>query len=345
MADRKTLLVGSIPGEDTEQAVDLAISELGSTLLAVPDGETGTRSQWVVSIIEALRNNPAVSLKKDGRWSTYDDRPTFRLRPGSRIDPASLDLGYWNAYRESRPIVEKLIREGGVPNAAHQVGVASGFDLALFAFGLPGALRHRKPFNVAVAREVDAVSGDSGGGVLFQIEVPAELLMVARAPRVLRRIVAVWASRVCVEVPRMVAPGTQFGVHLCFGDLGNRALVRGLGDCSAVVALVNAIVARWPAPVSLQYVHLPLAAGDEPPTLDAAYYVPLARLRVPATTRVVAGFVHEGRSEPQLRQVLRLVESAAGRRVDIGAPCGLGRRERDVARAIMRSSRMLCTAG
>jgi hypothetical protein len=345
MADRKTLLVGSIPGDDTEQAVDLAIRELGPTLLAVPDGETGSRSKWVVPIIEALRTNPAVTLKKDGRWSSYDDRPEFRVRRGCRIDPASLELGYWNAYRESRPLVETLTRQYGVPYAAHQIGVASGFDLALFALGMPGALRHRQAFNAAVAREIEAISADSGGGVVFQIEVPAELVMVARAPRVLHTAVAAWVSDFCVELPKMARPTTQFGVHLCFGDLGNRAMVRGRRDCSAVVALVNAIVKRWPTAVSLEYVHFPLAAGDEPPTLNSAYYAPLAGLRVPATTRVVAGFVHEGLSESALRQVLRLVESTAGRRVDIGAPCGLGRRERDVAREIMQSSRMLCAAG
>ncbi|MBB5166310.1 hypothetical protein [Mycobacterium sp. AZCC_0083] len=344
MADRKTLLVGSIPGDDTEQAVELAMGELGSTLLAVPDGETGSRSQWVVSIVEGLRTNPAVVLKKDGAWSSYDDRPKYKVRRGLGIDPASLELGYSDAYRESRMVVEAVTRKHGVTDVAHQVGVASGFDLALFALGLPGALRHRGTFNTAVAREIDTISTASDGDVLFQIEAPAELVMVAQAPRVLRRIMAAWAARIFVELPRMSQPTTQFGVHLCFGDLGNQAMVRGLRDCSAAVALANAVVARWPSGVSLQYLHLPLAAGDEPPTLDPAYYAPLARLRVPTTTRVVAGFVHEGLSDGQLRLVLRLVESAAGRRVDIAAPCGLGRRERDVARRIMQSSRTLCTA-
>ncbi|MEM6110727.1 hypothetical protein AAHS21_31625 [Mycobacterium sp. 050272] len=314
-------------------------------LLAVPDGETGSRNQWVVSIVEALRSNSAVTLKKDGKWSTYDDRPSFKVKRGAKIDPDSLDLGYLNAYRENCPVVESLARERGIPDITYQVGVASGFDLALFAFGFPRALRHYKAFNAAAAHEIEAISAESGGDVVFQIEVPAELVLVARAPRMLRSTVAALAAKLCLELPKKTSPATQFGIHLCFGDLGNRALVNGLRDCSAVVALVNAIVAHWPAEQTLRYVHFPLAAGNEPPTLDPTYYTPLARLEVPATTRVVAGFVHEGLSEEQLHKVLRLVESSAGRQVDVGAPCGLGRRAPDVARTIMQSSRILCNAG
>ena len=75
---RATMLVGSIPGSDTRAAVDLALSELGSTLLCLPDGETGPRGQWVASIIDRLRDHPAVELKRDGDWTDYDDRPRYR---------------------------------------------------------------------------------------------------------------------------------------------------------------------------------------------------------------------------------------------------------------------------
>lgn len=55
---RGTLLIGSIPASDAHDAVELALTELGPTLMCVPDGETGPRSQWVASIIAALRNHP-----------------------------------------------------------------------------------------------------------------------------------------------------------------------------------------------------------------------------------------------------------------------------------------------
>jgi hypothetical protein len=112
-------------------------------------------------------------------------------------------------------------------------------------------------------------------------------------------------------------------------------------DCAPTVQLANAIAARWPSQASLAYVHLPLAAGDQAPSLSASYYAPLAKLSLPASTRVVAGFVHEELSQDQLRAVLRMVESAAGRRVDVAAPCGLGRRDAVMARDIMHASRQV----
>jgi hypothetical protein len=39
-----------------------------------------------------------------------------------------------------------------------------------------------------------------------------------------------------------------------------------------------------------------------------------------------------------------MVESAVGRRVDVAAPCGLGRRDAVMARDLMRASRQLAGA-
>jgi len=139
-ATRNTLLVGSIPAADTHDAVDLALTELGHTLMCLPDGETGSRSQWVASIIGALRDHPALELKRDGQWSDYNDRPHYRIRRGATLDPDLLELGYNDAIRQSRPVLDSLVAKHGLDGALYQVGVASGFDLALLAFGPVAAL-------------------------------------------------------------------------------------------------------------------------------------------------------------------------------------------------------------
>ncbi|MDV3129943.1 hypothetical protein M1247_33920 [Mycobacterium sp. 21AC1] len=341
---RKSLLVGSIPAADTDDAVRCAMDEMGSLLIAVPDGETGERKAWVGAIIDRLSSNPAFQLKKAGRWTGYDDVPEYRVRRRMRVDPDSLALGYYDAFQLSRPVIEAAASTRDLVGLPLQVGVVSAFDLTLFSQGWTGALRHRGPFNVATAREIAAIRSERAGDVIFQIEIPAELVAVARSPRLIRPAVARWMGRMAVELTRSVSPGTRFGIHLCYGDLGNHSFITGLRDCAAAVALTNAIVASWPSTVSLEYVHLPLAAGDEPPSLDATYYAPLSDLRLPPLTRLVAGFVHEGLSEDQLRDVLILVESARHGRVDIAAACGLGRREPNVARTIMKRTRILCEA-
>jgi len=340
-ATRNTLLVGSIPAADTHDAVDLALTELGHTLMCLPDGETGSRSQWVASIIGALRDHPALELKRDGQWSDYNDRPHYRVRRGATLDPDLLELGYNDAIRQSRPVLDSLVAKHGLDGALYQVGVASGFDLALLAFGPVAALRYRKAFNLAASREMRSIRHILDDDVVFQIELPAELVAVSRAPRALRPATARWMARVSVEPARLAPSGTKFGIHLCFGDLHHQALMKVGKDCAPAVQLANAIAARWPSSTRLMYLHIPLAAGDNPPSLTESYYAPLANLAVPPHTRLVAGFVHEALSPYQLRVVLSMVESAYGRPVDVAAPCGLGRRDAAMARDLMRASRQL----
>jgi len=158
-----------------------------------------------------------------------------------------------------------------------QVGVPSPFDMAMFALGPVGALRHRAPFTERTVKEIEAIGSTATHEVIFQLELPAELVFVARAPGLLRRRVAGWMASIVTEVPRAVSGRARFGVHLCLGDLGNKALAR-LADASPVTELANAIVAGWPAGHDLEYVHVPLAAGDEAPPLLEEYYAPLARL-------------------------------------------------------------------
>jgi hypothetical protein len=341
---RGTLLVGSIPAPDTYEAVELALTELGTTLMCIPDGETGARSQWVQSIIGALRDHPAVQLKRNGQWSDYNDRPRYRVRRGAHLDPELLQLGYDAAMRQSRPVLDDLVAKHGLGDVIYQVGVASGFDLALFAFGPLGALRYRTAFNRAAIREIRSIRSILDDDVLFQIELPAELVAVSRSPKLVRGAVARWMGRVSVEPAALAPRGTKFGVHLCFGDLNHKALMKAGKDCGPIVQLTNAIAARWPLHTSLAYVHIPLAAGDDAPSLAESYYAPLADLSLPADTRLVAGFVHEALGTDDLRDVLRMVESAAGRRVDVATPCGLGRRDAAMARDLMRASRQLTDA-
>jgi hypothetical protein len=319
------------------------MDEMGSSLIAVPDGETGERRAWVAAIIDRLESNPAFRLKKAGKWTAYDDVPRYGVRRGTRIDPDSLELGYYGAFQRSRPVIEEASTKRYLVLPL-QVGVASAFDLTLFSQGWWGALRHRGPFNIAAAREIAAIRSERSDDVIFQIEIPAELVAVARSPRLIRTVMARWMARMAVELACSASPGTRFGIHLCYGDLENHSFVTGLRDCAAAVALTNAIVSRWPSTIALEYVHLPLAAGDEPPSLNASYYAPLGDLRLPPSTRLVAGFVHERLSEEQLRDVLTKIESARHGQVDIAAACGLGRREPDVARTIMKRSQTLCEA-
>lgn len=334
------MLVGSIPAPDAKAAMDLAAGSLGPYLHWLPDGETGPRSRWIVNVIENLRAHPAFRVVKEGSWSSYEDRPEFRLRRDVPLDPATLDLGTAAAYRESRPAFDAVRTAVGRPDLRFQVGLPSAFDLALFALGPRGALRHRKPFRDALAAQVAAIAA-TADDVVFQVEIPAELVFAVKAPGPLRPLVAARMARFAVEVAAAAPAGTTWGIHLCLGDLGHKALA-GMKSAAPLTILANAIAQRWPAGRTLAYVHLPMCEGDHPASTDPAFYAPLAGLKLPVGCRVAAGFVHESAAKDDLVATLGLIEGALGRRVDVAASCGLGRRSPEDAAAVLDRSRILC---
>jgi hypothetical protein len=92
------------------------------------------------------------------------------------------------------------------------------------------------------------------------------------------------------------------------------------------------LAAAWPSDRTLEFIHVPFAAAEEPPTFDPAFYQPLSRLDIPQSVRFIAGCIHESLSSDQQVELLRLIEDRAGREVDVAAACGLGRRP-DVSQA------------
>jgi hypothetical protein len=336
-----TLLVGSIPADDAESAMRQALREVGPYLRHLPDGETGERRNWVVGTINGLRSPPDLEVRREGDWSNYTDQLNFRVRKGHRLTGDSLDLGYLAAYRNSYPVFERLRNEYARPGLGFQVGIPGDFDMALFALGPTGPFRHRRPFADATVRDIEQIHARAGDDVVFQLEVPAELVFMTKVPATAQPAMAAWMGRAVTNVARRAPRGARFGVHLCLGDLGHQALGR-LRDVGPLVRLGNAIARRWPAGRPLEYVHAPLAAGEEPPVLDAPFYRPLDRLRLPQHTRFVAGFLHEARTLDELRQILAHVESHLGRAADVASSCGLARRGPDAAVAVMRQGAELC---
>jgi hypothetical protein len=334
MTVRRAHLVGSIPADTAADAMRLAVQRLGPGLDYLPDGETGERRNWIISVIEAFRNHPDVRLVKPGDWSDYDKTPRFAVRPGHRLYGAAIDLGIVAATRDALPGYRELREQGGDRPLRFQVGIPGDIDLALFTFGPAGPVRHRRPFTEALATAMHQAYDLLGDDVLFQVEVPAESVLAARAPARARPALAAMLARQISALAMGAPEGASFGLHLCLGDMNHRALGT-ITDAAPLVALANAVASRWPGRRPLRYVHMPLAAADNPPSTDAAFYAPLAGLRLDPDTRFVAGFAHEDQDPADQFRVRRLIEDAVGHPVDISNSCGLGRRTPDAALAAM----------
>jgi hypothetical protein len=318
-----------------------ALDRLGPLLRSLPDGETGERRNWIISSIEALRSHPDLELASEGDWSDYDKTPRFKVRKGHRLYGASMDFGHVAAAEASLPIFERLTAPLQRDDLVFQAGTPGDLDMAMFALGPAGALRRRRPFTEATLNEVRRVNTLAGGSAVFQIEVPAELVLLAKAPAPAQPGLARVLGGQIAALAAGAAPGTRFGIHLCLGDMNHRAFGR-MGDATPLVLLSNAIARAWPQGRPLDFVHAPFAAADDPPSLDPAFYAPLARLALPPDVRFVAGIAHEDQPLADQRRLRDLVDRVVGRPVDISTSCGLGRREPAAAYAALDRIGGLC---
>ena len=334
MVTRRAHLVGSLPGAGGPEAMELAVSRLGPLLATLPDGETGERRNWVISMVEALRHHPDLELIQEGDWSDYDHLPRFRVRRGHRLYGASLDLGITAAARDAHDTFVGLKAEHPDSGLRFQVGIPGDIDLSMFTFGPVGPVRHRRPFAEALATTMHQVSDLYGDDVVYQIEIPAEVVVLTRAPARLRPVLAGRLGRQVAALAQGAPPGARFGLHLCLGDMNHKAFGH-LSDTELLVQLTNAIVAAWPSGRPLDFVHLPLAEADDPPSGNAAFYRPLAGLRLGPEVRVIAGFAHEDQDIATQRRIRDLIEDAVGGPVDVSHSCGLGRRTAQQADAAL----------
>lgn len=341
MPIRDAHLVGSLPGQTPATAMATALDILGPHLRSLPDGETGERRNWILSIVEGLRAHPDLNLRKPGDWSDYDKTPQLKIRKGRRLYGASLDFGHVAAVRESFPQFEAARTAAGRTDLAFQQGVPGDFDLAMFTLGPIGALRHRRAFTEATLGEIRDVSRITGLQTLFQIEVPAELVLLAKAPAPARPALAAVLAKTISGLAAGAAEGTRFAVHLCLGDMNNRAFGT-MTDVGPLVLLANAIMRSWPAERPLELLHAPFAAADHPATTDPAFYAPLRQLNLPGTVRFAAGFAHESQSLTDQRLIRTVIDDLLQQQVVIASACGLGRRTEAAGRAVLERTAELC---
>lgn len=329
---RAVHFVGSIPADNPDQAMRSALDWAAPHVRAVTDGETGERRNWVTHIVDSFRDHPDFELVRPGAWSSFDDLPKLRVRRGHRLDPAKLDFQHVPPALEALPRLRELRAEQGLENLSLQVGIPGDLDLALFTFGPVGGFRYRSVFRDVLGREMQQIHAAGGDDVVFQVELPAELVFLSRTPALMRPAMSAFLAGGVTKLVEQAPPGARFGVHLCLGDLNHEGMGQ-LRDVKPFVVLGNALIRRWPAGRRLEYLHAPFTRGTEPTPTDPGFYAPLADLRLPEGTRFVAGLVQEASDIADLRRAVQLTEQSLGKEVDLAAACGLGRRDPEQAAA------------
>src|ERR1700746_3287290 len=104
--------VGSIPLPDAETVFRTLAAATGAHLKRLADGETGIRKTWIRFLQQVLADNPAIEVASDVppfKFTQWDGKllreiPRLRVKPGARLDPATVKTGYAHtARRAARP--------------------------------------------------------------------------------------------------------------------------------------------------------------------------------------------------------------------------------------------------
>jgi hypothetical protein len=148
MKRRHAHFVGSIPFENEEAAMRELLEALGPNLISCPDGEIGNKSEiykegdrlgWILTPIQRCVNNTkAFDIKRDvereprlGLIADYDKGWVLRPKYGPNELASHMSFGYDEFFAHSYPVFKRLREETDNRNVKFQVGIPTGFDIAL----------------------------------------------------------------------------------------------------------------------------------------------------------------------------------------------------------------------
>ena len=338
MSNRFAHLVGSMPFENEEASMINALNALGKQLHSLPDGEvgeksaqypTGCRSAWtqiIMDSMEADTENWKVKRKATrnslGVPAHYTKASVLRPKKSPKEIEKYLNFKWFDYFKESYPIYKKLKKERSLDNLKFQVGLPTGLGITLVVLGPIYGLWYAQAFNRRMAYEANEIAKIADpNDLVFQIEVPIEVIMFHMLPPILSNIV----FRTITGLIELLDPKIPIGIHLCLGDLNNESLAK-INTLKPLVSFANKLIKRLPATHKLEFMHFPLAEGKVPPVVDSSFYNELKKVKLPQNTRFIAGFVHEKLSLEQHQSLLKNIDIIRNERVEIACSCGMGRR-------------------
>jgi hypothetical protein len=231
------------------------------------------------------------------------DTPPFELRQGdgvllrttewirfrSAIDPASVtfDTGYAEAAIESYMTFRRLRDAGELPAGLRfqfclPTPMAAGYmyvSPSSLAAWLPA---YERSLLAALRQIVDAIPHRD---LSIQWDVCQEVLVFEQF---FPQRPASYKIDIFAELARLgdaVPTGAECGYHLCYGSPRDAHLVMPK-DSAILVEIANGLIDRLRR--QLDFLHLPVPQDRT----DAAYYVPLRQLRLPAAATLYLGLIH-----------------------------------------------------
>lgn len=319
-------LVGSVPLTDAESVFRAVATGLGARLSRIPDGETGSRKDWVAWQYAVLCATPGLAPIPVG------DRHYLRRQMvhlvGDRVAPQFGSLGYADAALASFEIFDRLQRAGVIPaRARFQVSLPTPLaPLTVFVDLEDRPIvepAYAAQMLVELRRIVDGIPHDR---LAIQWDVAVEIGLVEGVwPAHFADVEAGVHARVA-QLAAAVPLDVELGYHLCYGDFGHRHFASP-ADAATLVRFANAL-ATGSRPIA--WIHMPVPIN----WTTSSSYAPLAKLALAPATELYLGVVHLGDGlEGTLRRIA--LARAVVPRFGLATECGWGRRPADSVQPLL----------
>lgn len=332
-------LVGSVNYDDAETTMRTASAILGRRLRRLPDGEVGTRFHWIMF-------QPDVLGQAEGIERVGDEPIPFRagidarpLRIAQGTDAAGIRLpalGYASAAIDSYVVFSRLRAAGELADGARfQVSLPTPLAVISSFFSGDDRAAIEPVYTAAILGEVDEIlAAIPHDDLAIQWDVASEMGIIERAAGYGKVMEAWWpgdafdglVSRLGALVDAVPAD-VEVGVHLCYGDAGEKHFVEPT-DAANLVRYANAVTAA--SARDLTWLHLPVPIERD----DEAYFAPLAGLSCDG--ELYLGLVHR---EDGVDGASRRIAAAQRFAPEFGVAteCGIGRAPAGTTEDILRT--------
>lgn len=338
-------LNGGVNLADTETVMREIATRVPTGLRRIPDGETGSRQNWIFFQLEKFWQTPGLEQAgtRDQPAEGYDQMPKVRL--ADDVEPADVqwaDLGYAEVYQDSYTTFRRLRDEGTIPaDVRFQVQYPTPLA-SISGWVVPKDQDRLEPsYESALFADLDRLlAALPAEDIAVQWDVAVEFAILEGGfegsqgfDGIVERLVR------CVE---HVPDDVPVGLHLCYGDYQHQHFKQP-DSLDLQVRVSNAVVSGAGRTVNWLAFTVPQNRSD------ASYFEPLRELSVPPETELYLALVpyHPAEQEPgAVGEQIRLVDSyLAAAEWGICTECGMARAEREDVPKLLDLHRELIGAG
>ena len=321
--------MGSVTTDSAEETFRTVSTHLGGHVRRIPDGEVGKRFHWILFQGEVFDDTPGLARvgEEPVIMAGFDIRP---FAPDGTVPHEEIEfpeLGYAEAALNSYEEFTRL-REEGVIREGTRFQVSLPTPLApLSTFVHPDARPLvERAYTSALVDEINEITSQIPAAELaIQFDLAVEFSYIETAAG---REVAIpshaWFEPLldglvtrAVAVIEAVPADVEVGVHLCYGDVGEKHFVEPL-DTANLTTVANAIAADVTRP--LNWLHLPIPIDRD----DREYFAPLGEL-ADAYQELYLGLIHHQDGADGAHARIDAAKRAGITEFGVATECGFGR--------------------